>query len=114
MHRFMEKELGWRTLVAKTSGHSVKYLMQEPGSEPHLIELEVKADDSCSLTLEGESRTIPSRQDIGTALRLGKIATKLQQGRILSQVIDELLRRHRGATQADVEDMMERFSRRHL
>ena len=114
MHRFMENDLGWKTLKARTAGHTVSYLMQEPGKNKHLVVLEVHADDTCKVTLEGETRTIPSRQDIGVALGLESIATKLQQGRILSQVLDELLRRHRGHTQADVEDMMDRFARGHL
>ena len=114
MHKFMEQDLGWRTLRAKTCGHSVHYLMQEPGRGGHYLDLEVKADDTCELTLDGETRVIPSRQDIGVALNLNKTATKLQQGRILSQVIDELIRRHRTVTQADVQDMMEKFARGHL
>lgn len=114
MHKFMEQDLGWKTIKARTYGHSVTYLMKEPSNGKHYIELEIKADDTCDITLNGETRTIPSRQDITKALNLKKAATKLEQGRILSQVIDELIRRHRTVTHADVEDMMAKFARGHL
>lgn len=113
MHKFMEQDLGWTTKSAGLSGNSIHYTMQHP-SQPTTVNLEIKADDSCEITLEGETKLIPSREALTAALKLPRAATKLDQGRILSQVLDELLRRHRTVTHAAVEDMMGRYSRGHL
>lgn len=114
MHSFMEKEMKWQTISACLSGHSVVYLMKEPAPGKHYVILETKPDNTFDITVDGETRTLPSRDDCGKALGLGRPATKTEQGCILVRVIMEMVRRHRPPTEAAIEDMMERFSRGHL
>lgn len=110
MKRILEGELGWKTLQAKTAGHSVLYLMRD-SSDKHTVLFEFKADGSIAVTYDNETRQVPNRQDLGKALGLLGPATKHDQVRILDQVLEKLVRRHREETQAMVEDMMARFGR---
>lgn len=111
MKTFLEKELGWKTLQAMTAGHGIMYLVEDPSGRYKVV-LEIKADRSIRVTLGGETRNIPNPEAIGEVL--GRKATKLDQGRILYQVLEKLMRKHREPTKAEIEDMMERFSRGHL
>ena len=43
MKQFMEKELGWKAVKARISGHDTIYLMK---SGKHLLQLEAKSDGS--------------------------------------------------------------------
>jgi hypothetical protein len=111
MKQFMEKELGWKALKVRLSGHDTIYLMK---SGKHLLQLEAKSDGSYTLMYNQESRTVPNLETITKALNLKQPATKLDQARILDQVIDKLIRKNRGYTEAEVHDMMERFANGHL
>jgi hypothetical protein len=106
MKSFMEKDLGWKCIKARTSGQDIHYLMQK-GNQ--VLQLETKADGSYLIAYCQENRIIPNLELIAVALKLQK-ATKLDQCRILSQVIDMLLSRHRGATESEVQDMMQSFA----
>lgn len=114
MKKFLEKELGWKTLQAKTAGHSVLYLMRD-ATDKHTVMFEFKASGSVGITYGGETRIIPDPKSVVKALGLPDNLPEEEQisvqRRVLDQALDKLIRKHREETQAMVEDMMERFGR---
>lgn len=110
MKRFLERDLGWTTLSARTIGHSISYLMKDPTGR-HLATMEFKPEGSITVTIGNETRIIPGLEDISKTLKLNKEAAVDSQKRLLYQVLERLIRNHRDESQVDIEDMMERFSR---
>ena len=111
MKQFMEQELGWKAIQARIVGHSTLYLMRKG---KHVLQMEAKPEGDYVLTYARESRIIPNLDDITKALKLKTKATVLDQARILDQVLDKLVRKHRGSTEAEVQDMMRRFAEGHF
>lgn len=110
MKTFLEKDLGWTALKARTAGQGIAYLMRDP-TDRYFAAIELKADGSIMVTVGNETRVVPGVRTIASTLNLNADAAVESQKRLLYQVLERLIRNHRDESQVDIEDMMERFSR---
>lgn len=110
--QYLEMHRGFTSTGAALSGHSIIYHYRDRyGKE---LTTETMPNGSTKVTLENETRIVPSAEDILSALNDSSIDKEEAVIRIFSQVLDKLLRKHRGDIHGDVVDTMERHARQQL
>lgn len=107
---YMTKHRGYRVVGCTTVSASVLYRFQKSRTK---VDIEVMPDSVLKVTVENETRIIPSPDVIKAALK-EKMSDDAATIRMLSQVLDKLLRKHRGDVEADVQDAMSRHARQKM